>query len=98
VVGGAIALNLLFGLPLPIGGLITGAAALALLGLESRGCRRFEIAVAGLLLVIILGLVFDTLLAGLDLSGIAGGTVPGFAGSDSVLLATGILGATVMPM
>ncbi|WP_326658912.1 Nramp family divalent metal transporter [Streptomyces canus] len=97
VVGGAIALNLLFGLPLPIGGLITGAAAFALLGLESRGYRRFEIAVAGLLLVIILGLVFDTLLAGLDLSGIAGGTVPSFAGSDSVLLATGILGATVMP-
>ncbi|MGW1714300.1 Nramp family divalent metal transporter [Streptomyces sp. NPDC002156] len=97
VVGGAIALNLLFGLPLPVGGLVTGAAAFAVLGLESRGYRRFEVAVAGLLLVIILGLAVDAVLAGIDVSGIAGGTVPTFAGPDSVLLATGILGATVMP-
>ncbi|MEU9233532.1 Nramp family divalent metal transporter [Streptomyces subrutilus] len=97
VIGGAIALNLLFGLPLPIGGLITGAAAFVLLGLESRGYRRFELAVSGLLMVIILGFVFTTVLAGVNLSGIAGGTVPSFSGSESVLLATGILGATVMP-
>ncbi|MGW0810955.1 Nramp family divalent metal transporter [Nonomuraea sp. NPDC002799] len=97
VIGGAIALNLLFGLPLPIGGLITGAAAFALLGLESRGYRRFEAAVAGLLLIIILGFIFDVALAGIDLPAIAGGAVPAFSGTQSVLLATGILGATVMP-
>ncbi|MFB6814381.1 Nramp family divalent metal transporter [Streptomyces sp. NPDC056347] len=97
VVGGAIALQLLFGIPLPIGGLITGVVAFALLGLESRGYRRFELAIAGLLLVIVAGFMFDTALAGVDLSGIAGGTVPRFTGSESVLIATGILGATLMP-
>ncbi|MFI1154371.1 Nramp family divalent metal transporter (plasmid) [Streptomyces sp. NBC_01343] len=97
VIGGAIALNLLFGLPLPIGGLVTGAAAFALLGLESRGYRRFELAIAGLLFVIIAGFVIDTILAGVDLGGIAGGAVPRFSGAQSVLLAAGILGATVMP-
>ncbi|GAA3011358.1 Nramp family divalent metal transporter [Streptomyces drozdowiczii] len=97
VIGGAIALNLLFGIPLSIGGLITGAVAFALLGSESRGHRRFEMAVAGLLLVIVAGFVFNTILAGVDLSGITGGTVPRFSGSESVVLATGILGATLMP-
>ncbi|CAL9640878.1 Divalent metal cation transporter MntH (plasmid) [Streptomyces sp. enrichment culture] len=97
VIGGAIALNLLFGLPLPVGGLVTGAVAFALLGLESRGHRRFEVVTAGLLAVIIAGFAFDTVLAGLDVGSIASGTVPRFDGAESVLLATGILGATVMP-
>ncbi|MFF3350325.1 Nramp family divalent metal transporter [Streptomyces sp. NPDC002779] len=97
VIGGAIALYLLFGIPLPVGGVITGIAAFALLGLETRGYRRYEIAVAGLLIVITMGFLFNTVLAGADMSGIAGGTVPQFAGTESVLLATGILGATVMP-
>ncbi|MFJ5925673.1 Nramp family divalent metal transporter [Kitasatospora sp. NPDC092948] len=97
VVGGAIALNLLFGLPLPIGGLVTGVVAFALLGLESRGHNRFEIVTAGLLAVIIAGFLVDAALAGVDLKGIAGGAVPAFSGSQSGLLAAGILGATVMP-
>ncbi|MFH8790945.1 Nramp family divalent metal transporter [Streptomyces roseoverticillatus] len=97
VLGGAIALNLLFGLPLPVGGLITGAVAFALLGLETRGYRRYEVAIAGLLAMVIVGFLFDTVLAGLDLPGVAGGTAPRFSGPESVLLATGILGATVMP-
>ncbi|MFD8161367.1 Nramp family divalent metal transporter [Streptomyces malaysiensis] len=97
VIGGAIALNLLFGIPLPGGGLITGIVAFALLGLETRGHRRFELAVAGLLLVIVLGFFADVAFAGVDMPGIAGGVVPDFSGARSVLLATGILGATVMP-
>lgn len=97
VVGGAIALNLLFGLPLPVGGLVTGVVAFALLGLESRGHSRFEIVTAGLLAVIIAGFLLDAALAGIDLKGIASGTVPAFSGPQSVLLAAGILGATVMP-
>ncbi|MFJ9697288.1 Nramp family divalent metal transporter [Kitasatospora sp. NPDC101183] len=97
VVGGAVALDLLFGLPLPLGGLLTGAVAFALLGLESRGYRRFEIVTAGLLAVIIAGFLLETVLAGVDVKGITGGTVPAFSGSRSVLLAAGILGATVMP-
>ena len=52
---------------------------------------------AGLLAVIALGFVFSTAVTGVDAGAVAGGLVPGFEGVDSVLLATGILGATVMP-
>ncbi len=97
IIGGAIALYLLFGIPLFAGGLITAAVAFALLALQGRGYRPFELAVAGLLGVIALGFVFNSLRAGVDAGAVAGGLVPRFDGTDSVLLATGILGATVMP-
>lgn len=96
-VGAAIALNLLFGIPLLPAGLITAVVAFGLLGLQARGRRRYEIVIAGMLGVILLGFLFDTLLIHHDAEGIAGGFVPGFQGVDSILLATGILGATVMP-
>jgi manganese transport protein len=96
-IGAAIALNLLFGIPLLPAGLITAVVAFALLGLQSRGYRRFELVIAGMLGVILLGFLFDTLLIDHDARGIAEGFIPGFEGTDSVLLATGILGATVMP-
>jgi manganese transport protein len=96
-VGAAIALNLLFGVPLFPAGLITGAVAFAILGLQTRGYRRFETTIAGLLGVILLGFVYEVVHAGADPGGVAGGFVPGFEGTESVLLATGILGATVMP-
>jgi manganese transport protein len=96
-VGAAIALNLLFGVPLFTAGLITGVIAFAILGLQTRGYRRFETTIAGLLGVILLGFVYEVLHAGADASGVAGGFVPGFEGTESIMLATGILGATVMP-
>ncbi len=96
-VGAAIALNLLFGLPLLPAGLVTAVVAFALLALQTRGYRRFEIVIAGMLGVILLGFLVDALLVPHDAAGIAGGFIPGFAGTDSLLLATGILGATVMP-
>ena len=96
-VGAAIALNLLFGLPLLPAGLVTAVVAFALLGLQTRGYRRFEIVIAGMLGVILLGFLVDSLLVPHDAKGIAEGFIPGFAGTDSLLLATGILGATVMP-
>lgn len=97
VIGGAIALNLLFDLPLLHGGVITALVAFGLLGLQGKGYRPFEVAIAGLLAVIALGFVFSTVSAGIDPVELSGGFVPGFEGLDSVLLATGILGATVMP-
>ncbi len=97
VIGGAIALNLLFGLPLLTGGVITALVAFGLLGLQGRGYRPFELAIAGLLAVIALGFVFNAAVAGVDGAQLAEGFVPSFDGVDSVLLATGILGATVMP-
>jgi manganese transport protein len=96
-VGAAIALNLLFGVPLFAAGIITAIVAFALLALQARGHRRFEVAIAGLLGIILLGFLYDTLHIGFDGGAAARGFVPAFAGSGSVLLATGILGATVMP-
>jgi manganese transport protein len=96
-VGAAIALNLLFGVPLFTAGLITGVIAFAILGLQTRGYRRFETTIVGLLGVILLGFVYEVIHSGADASGVASGFVPGFEGTESILLATGILGATVMP-
>jgi manganese transport protein len=96
-VGAAIALNLLFGIPLLPSGLITAVVAFAILALQGRGHRRFEVAIIGFLGVILLGFLYDTLRIGFDAGEAAKGFVPQFDGSDSVLLATGILGATVMP-
>jgi manganese transport protein len=96
-VGAAIALNLLFGVPLFLAGLITGAVAFAILGLQTRGYRRFETTIAGLLGVILLGFIYEVVNAGAGAGDVAGGFVPSFAGNESILIATGILGATVMP-
>ena len=96
-IGAAIALNLLFGVPLFVSGLMTGVVAFGILALQQRGYRKFELAIAGLLALILLGFLYDTLSVAHDVSGIARGFLPSFAGTDSILLATGILGATVMP-
>ena len=97
VVGGAIALKLLFDLPLVAGGLITAGVAFSLLLVQGRGHRPFETVIAGLLLVILVGFLYDVARSGVQPLAIASGTVPRFEGSDSVLLAAGMLGATVMP-
>jgi manganese transport protein len=97
VIGGAIALHLLFGIPLFTGGVITGIVAFALLGLQTRGYRPFELAIAGLFGVILLGFLSTLLRVDIAADDAAAGLVPSFAGTDSLLLATGILGATVMP-
>ncbi len=97
-VGAAIGLNLLFGIPLFPAGLITAVIAFTILALEQRGYRKFELAIIALLGLVALGFLYDFVAVGnQSLSGIAGGLVPGFSGSDSVLLAIGIIGATVMP-
>jgi manganese transport protein len=96
-VGAAIALNLLFGVPLFEAGIMTAIVSFAVLGLQRRGHRRFEVVIAGMLGVVMLGFLYDTLRIGFDGGAAAKGLVPGFQGTDSVLLATGILGATVMP-
>jgi manganese transport protein len=97
VIGGAIALHLLFGIPLLQGGLITGVVAFVLLSLHTRGYRRFELAIGGLFAVIVIGFFVNLGRVDVDAPAAAAGLVPGFADTNSVLLATGILGATVMP-
>ncbi|MFF5084077.1 Nramp family divalent metal transporter [Actinoplanes sp. NPDC000266] len=97
IIGGALALYLLFGVPLPIGGLITCAAAFALLELHRHGVRRFETVIGALLGVILLGFLYNSLRSGVDVPALGAGMMPSFDGPDSLVLATGILGATVMP-
>jgi manganese transport protein len=95
--GAALGLNLLFHVPLLPAGFITGAIAFGILGLQRHGYRRFELAVTGLLGLIFLGFLYETLKIGPSASGAAHGLVPHLAGADSVYLAVGIVGATVMP-
>ena len=97
VVGGALALKILFGLPLVVGGTITAVVAFALLILQTRGHRPFEIAITGLLGVILIGFLYDVAQSGLEPLAIVEGTIPRFDGPDSLMLAAGMLGATVMP-
>jgi manganese transport protein len=96
-VGAAIALNLLFGVPPFIAGLMTAAVAFAILALQTRGYRRFELAIGALLALVLLGFAYDLSQVTVDTGALAAGLVPGFQGTDSVLIAVGILGATVMP-
>src|SRR5215217_8126421 len=96
-VGAAIALNLLFGVPPFTAGLMTAVVAFGILALQTRGYRRFELAIAGLLGIVLLGFAYDLSQVGVDGGAFLGGMVPSFQGTDSVLLAVGILGATVMP-
>lgn len=97
VVGGALALNLLLGLPLPAGALVTAGCAYALLLVQRRGYRPFELAVLALFVLIAAGVCVDVALAHPSAGAAASGLLPGFAGTDSVVLATAIVGATVMP-
>jgi len=98
VIGGAVALWLLFGVPLPVGGLITGAVSIVLLLVQQhRGARSFEFVVIGLLVIISIGFTYGVFIAPPDAAGVAGGMIPRFEGSASVLLAASILGATIMP-
>jgi manganese transport protein len=95
--GAALGLNLLFHVPLLPAGFLTGAIAFALLELQRHGFRRFELAITGLLGLILLGFLYETVKIGPSASGAANGLIPHLHGSDSVYLAVGIIGATVMP-
>jgi manganese transport protein len=96
-VGTAIALQLLFGLPGLPAAAITAVVAVLLLQLRSRGRRPFEVAIIGLLAVVALAFAYEVFVAAPAPADVAGGLVPGFAGTESLLLASGIVGATVMP-
>ncbi|PPF78261.1 divalent metal cation transporter [Subtercola sp. Z020] len=98
VIGGAIALQLLFGLPLLLGGVIVGVISMIILSVQSRrGQRPFETVIVTLLAVIAVGFLAGLVVSPVSLGGIAGGLVPQFDGGETVLLAAGMLGATVMP-
>lgn len=98
VLGAALGLHLLFGLPLFPAGLLAGAGAFAILALQRSGFRRLEAVIAALVGVIVVAFALQVALAHPDPSEVARHlVVPGFDGAESLLLAAGILGATVMP-
>ncbi|WOT01700.1 Nramp family divalent metal transporter [Corynebacterium pyruviciproducens] len=98
VVGGAIALNLLFDLPLVWGAIITGFISLILLAVQGRGRQHvFERVVIGLLLIIAVGFLAGLFFDPPNPVDVASGLVPRFQGPDTVILAASMLGATVMP-
>jgi len=97
VIGGALALYILFDLPLLLGGVIVGIVSMAILALQRGGQLRFERVIVGLLAIITVGFVAGLAVSPLDWRGLAAGIVPRFADTESVLLAASMLGATVMP-
>jgi manganese transport protein len=98
VVGAAIGFQLLFGVPLLPAGLLTGAIAFGILGVQRQGFRLLELLIAAMLGVIAVCYLVETFLVAPDAGEIVRhAIVPEFQGTDSILLAVGILGATVMP-
>ncbi|HEY1715062.1 MAG TPA: Nramp family divalent metal transporter, partial [Solirubrobacteraceae bacterium] len=95
--GAAIALNLLFGVPLLVAGGITGVIAFGILELQRHGYRRFELAIAALLGIVFAGFLYETLHIGPSAHMALAGFVPHLSNGDAVYLAVGIIGATVMP-
>jgi len=97
-VGAAVGINLLFGVPLFLAGLVTAVVAFVILGLEQRGYRRFELAVIALLALVGFGFVYLFFAVGGQRYGqLAAGLLPRLGGTGILGLTVGIIGATVMP-
>jgi manganese transport protein len=96
-IGAALGLNLLFHVPLLPAGAITGVIAFSLLALQRLGLHRFELAITGLLGIILLGFLYEVFRIGPSASASASGLVPDLHGTGSLYLAVAIIGATVMP-
>lgn len=98
VVGGAIAMSILFDLPLVVGALCTAGVSLLILRVgDVRGQRSLERLIMGFLLLIAVGFTAGLIVDPPAVAGVGAGLFPSFAGTESILLASGIIGATVMP-
>jgi len=96
--GAALGFNLLFGIPLWLAGILTAVATFLILGLERYGFRPLEAVISVLVGIIAASYLIETVLDKPDWGQVLfHAVVPQFSGAESVLLATGILGATVMP-
>jgi len=96
--GAALGFQLLFGIPLIIGGMLTAITTFLILGLERYGFRPLEAVISAMVGVIAFSYLIETIIDKPDWGNVIyHALVPQFSGTESVLLATGILGATVMP-
>lgn len=96
-IGAALGIYLIFHIPMLPAALITAVGSFAILELQRRGHRTLEAVIAGMVLIVVLAFAFQTFLAKPEIGSVMGGLVPNFQGVDSIILAAGILGATVMP-
>jgi manganese transport protein len=97
-IGAALGFNLLLGIPLLIGALLTAVATFLILGLERYGFRPLEAVITSMVSVIAVCYLIETIMDKPDWGGVLfHAVVPHFGGAEGILLATGILGATVMP-
>lgn len=96
-IGAALGLYLVFKIPMLPAALITAVAAFGILELQRRGVRTFEAIVSGMVMMVVMAFAFQTFLADPKPTEVLFGLFPSFDGVGSILLATGILGATVMP-
>ncbi|MFF2019887.1 MULTISPECIES: Nramp family divalent metal transporter [Bacillales] len=97
-IGAALGLYLLFGIPMLPAALITAVGSFAILELQRRGYRSLEAGIGAMVLIVVLAFTFQVIVSKPDMGAVAVGMfTPRFDGVDSILLAAGILGATVMP-
>ena len=98
IIGGALALNILFALPMMVGGLVTGFFSIAHLTLRERGRERaFELVILALVAITGIGFTAGLFVAPANTHAFINGLAPRFADKESVLLAVSIFGATIMP-
>lgn len=98
ILGGALGLRILFNLPLMLGALIISGVSIGLLFFQRTGkARSFELWMIGLIAVTAIGFLSGLLVQKPDAGAIVEGLVPHFEGEKSVLLASAIIGATIMP-
>ena len=96
--GAAIGFNLLLGIPMWVAGILTGITTFLVLGLERKGFRPLEAVISAMVGVVAISYVVETIIVKPVWGQVAyHAVVPQFAGSQSILMAAGILGATVMP-
>lgn len=97
VLGMAIGLNLLFGIPLIEGVLITVLDTFLLLFLINKGMRKMEAFIIALVAIIGFSFVFEMILAQPEMDKVFAGLIPSLPGEAALYIAIGIIGATVMP-
>jgi manganese transport protein len=96
--GGAVGLSLLFNMPLLAGMVVTAIVTYGILMVESRGFRPVELIIGSFVAIIALCYLVEIFIAHVDWAAAAVGTVtPKIADGGALLLAVGIIGATVMP-
>jgi len=96
--GAALGFNLLFGIPMWLAGILTAIVTFLILGLERQGFRPLEVVITIMIGIVAVSYLIETVMDKPQWSNVLYHSfVPHFSGSESILLATGILGATVMP-